>query len=671
VTVDGFRFTDPATAGASNVAIIGAGGNYGGLANDVVVRNNLFDAVTRIAVYTNGPATSSGVTVADNRVANPTRAAGCGTPPATASSSCGRQLFNLWQADKVRFDSNVVFAPPANGDRMRVLQVAFPTTPSLQTNSPADNIVITGNTVRNTCVFTCFSLAQRVDNVSITDNDIVVDAGNVVQVREELKAGRITIDHNTFVASAGAAVIVDPPAPPGPSDLSRVLVTRNSITAGGIANQRAETVAAPCNWWGQPTGPTGSQNLGPVDAVNPLQSSSLDAVCPISPAGIPDFNPVTPTRVFDTRAGTPPALRNVAKGRVGPTEPLAVQLTDLPGGLVPATGVGAVSINVTATGSVGPGFVTVAPCGSDANESSVNFETATDRANAVITQVSTTGTVCFWSSTPTYLVVDVNGWFKAPPGYNPIEPARLLDTRAGAPPALLTVPRIRLVAGVVLEVPVTNLPGLVPATGVGAVTLNVTSTRALSDGFVTVWPCGPIPNSSNLNFQRDRDGANLVIAPVSAAGTICFAADNPTDLVVDINGWFKKASGYTAVGPARVVDTRTGNAGLRTVPTQKLVPGSVLSVQLTGLPGGLVPATGVAAVSINVTSTRQLTNGFLTVVPCGAGTATSSVNFQAGLDRANAVITPVTAAGTICITASAPTDVLIDVNGWFSDTATP
>ena len=97
----------------------------------------------------------------------------------------------------------------------------------------------------------------------------------------------------------------------------------------------------------------------------------------------------------------------------------------------------------------------------------------------------------------------------------------------------------------------------------------------------------------------------------------------------------------------------------------------MLTVQVTDLPGGLVPASGVGAVSINVTSTRQLANGFLTVVPCGAATGTSSVNFQAGLDRANAVITPVSAAGTICITTSVPTDVVIDVNGWFSNAATP
>ena len=51
------------------------------------------------------------------------------------------------------------------------------------------------------------------------------------------------------------------------------------------------------------------------------------------------FTPVTPTRVFDTRSGTPTALRAVTKQQVGPTSPLKVKLADLPGGLVPASGV--------------------------------------------------------------------------------------------------------------------------------------------------------------------------------------------------------------------------------------------------------------------------------------------------------------------------------------------
>ena len=431
VTIDGLRFTDPGTAGASNVAIIGGGGNFGGDASGLTVRNNIFDAITRIAVYTNGPDVMSGATVTNNRVSNPTRATGCGSAP-VASSGCGRQLFNLWRMDKSTFSNNVVFAPAGNGDRVRVFQANFPSTPSLQTDSPADNLVIADNTIRNSCVYTCFTLATGVTNVSITGNDVEIDVGDIVQTHPVWTGGRVQIDHNHFVASAGRAVIVEGV---GGTAASGVTVTRNAITAGGVTNTLTGTVAAPCNWWGQTSGPLAAQIVGSVSATDPLAGADLDATCPLPPvtptpqvtptptttptpptaeAGIPDFNPVTPTRVFDTRVGTPAHLRDVAKLRVGPNHSLEVKLTDLPG-LVPSTGVGAVSINVTSTQSQGDGFVTVSPCPAINTSSNVNFQAAADRANAVITPVSATGTVCFTSSVDTDLVVDVNGWFKSPP----------------------------------------------------------------------------------------------------------------------------------------------------------------------------------------------------------------------------------------------------------------
>ncbi len=215
----------------------------------------------------------------------------------------------------------------------------------------------------------------------------------------------------------------------------------------------------------------------------------------------------------------------------------------------------------------------------------------------------------------------------------------------------------------------TDLPGLVPATGVGVVSINVTSTQSLGDGFVTVSPCTTTDAVSSLNFQAGDDAANLVLARVSATGTVCFNASAPTDLVVDVNGWFATAVGLHRGEPARVADTRPGTASLRDVPRTALVPGATLTVKLTDLTG-LVPATGVGAVSINVTSTRSTADGFLTVSPCGSTNVVSNVNFQAGLDRANAVLSPISAAGTVCVTSSAPTDVVIDVNGWFSNATT-
>jgi hypothetical protein len=85
---------------------------------------------------------------------------------------------------------------------------------------------------------------------------------------------------------------------------------------------------------------------------------------------------------------------------------------------------------------------------------------------------------------------------------------------------------------------VTDLAGVVPATGVGAVALNVTVTDPSGAGFITVYPCGSRTLVANVNYVAGQTVPNAVIAPVSPTGTVCFYSHATTDLVVDLNGWF-------------------------------------------------------------------------------------------------------------------------------------
>ena len=80
-----------------------------------------------------------------------------------------------------------------------------------------------------------------------------------------------------------------------------------------------------------------------------------------------------------------------------------------------------------------------------------------------------------------------------------------------------------------------------PASGVGAVSLNVTAvdTEAPNEGgYVTVYPCGTRPNASNLNFISGQIIPNAVIAPVSANGKVCFFVYGKAHLLADVNGWY-------------------------------------------------------------------------------------------------------------------------------------
>ncbi|MEO6157281.1 MAG: hypothetical protein ABIQ39_06590, partial [Ilumatobacteraceae bacterium] len=103
------------------------------------------------------------------------------------------------------------------------------------------------------------------------------------------------------------------------------------------------------------------------------------------------------------------ALRVVAKAKIGGSNVLQVKVTDLPG-YTPATGVSAVSLNVTATGTKGPGFLTVYACGAMEEVSSLNYNSGATVANAVLAPVSASGTICIYSLALTDVVVDINGW---------------------------------------------------------------------------------------------------------------------------------------------------------------------------------------------------------------------------------------------------------------------
>jgi hypothetical protein len=290
-------------------------------------------------------------------------------------------------------------------------------------------------------------------------------------------------------------------------------------------------------------------------------------------------------------------------------------------------------------------------------------------ANAVIAPLSAAGTVCIYSSAATDIIGDLNGWFPVGSVFTPIGPKRVFDTRADQlQPTLRSVTKTPIQAGAAVAVQLTDLGALVPASGVSAVSLNVTVTNAAAPGFITVYSCGSRELVSSVNFVTDLTVANAVIAPVSQAGTVCFYSSATTDLVVDINGWLNTGSGFTGVNPQRVVDTRAGQSpnALRQVQSRQVGGDYVLEVKVGDLPG-VVPASGVGAVSINITATETHASGYVTVYPCGTRQEVSNLNYTSGQTVANAVIASLSLTDTICVYAQTPVDIIIDINGWYSD----
>jgi hypothetical protein len=231
-----------------------------------------------------------------------------------------------------------------------------------------------------------------------------------------------------------------------------------------------------------------------------------------------EFHSFTPQRAFDLRQ----------TGLViTPSTPYAFQMT---GNFeIPITGVSSVVLNVTATGATAPGYITVWPCNqAQPYTSNLNYLPYQDIPNAVIATVDSNGQVCFASSSPTFLIADISGWFAQGSNLNVITPLRLFDTRP--------TKRVSTTPIHILDLSATSPVALGAAT---AVVLNVTAAGAPKSGFATVWPCDEAqPLTSNLNFDANEDIPNLVITKVSAANSVCFNASSPVHLIADLMGWF-------------------------------------------------------------------------------------------------------------------------------------
>ena len=360
------------------------------------------------------------------------------------------------------------------------------------------------------------------------------------------------------------------------------------------------------------------------------------------------FAPVAPARIVDTRIG-------FGAAHLGPQVSRRVQVTGTGG--VP-DGANALLANVTVTGPTGAGFLTLWNCSAaQPVVSTLNFSAGETVANAATVPLDGAGGLCAVSNVSADLVIDVSGYYStsAKGRYMPVSPNRLMDSRDAT----------RLAGGSVVELAVTNVGG-VPSSAT-AVALNVTGILPSRDGFVTAYPCGAMPPTSSLNPAAGRVTPNLVMAPVSTAGTVCFFTNADIDLVVDVVGYISSnaTTRLTPSQPFRFTDTRdqfrvevnAGQNGLR------LEAGQTILVAMAGQRG--LPA-NVRAVSANLTVVDATTAGFLTAWPCGDMPTASNVNYEPGAAIANAAELPLSSSGAICIYSSGSAQVIIDVNGWWS-----
>ena len=395
-------------------------------------------------------------------------------------------------------------------------------------------------------------------------------------------------------------------------------------------------------------------------------SATDSTVIQTATAGLAFF-PMTPCRVADTRNANGPFGGPILAGGSVRTFTLPSSSCGIPGTAQ------AYSLNITVVPPAGLGYLTAWPTGQPQPlVSTLNSSNGAVIANAAIVPAGTGGAISIYVSDATHVIIDINGYTAplssgaAALAFYPVTPCRVADTRNangafGGP---------SLAGGATRNFAVPSSACGIPSTAL-AYSLNVTAVPPGPLEYLSAWPAGqPQPYVSTLNALQGQIVANAAIVPAgtsaAAPGAISVFVSDPSNVILDINGYFAPPGGpgalyFYPVTPCRIADTRNaagtfggpllGTGSTRTFP----IPSSGC-----GLPAGAL------AYSLNMTVVPPAGLFYLSAWPAGqAQPVVSTLNDQQGQIVANAAIVPAGTSGGISVFVSDATNLIIDVNGYF------
>ena len=144
------------------------------------------------------------------------------------------------------------------------------------------------------------------------------------------------------------------------------------------------------------------------------------------------------------------------------------------------------------------------------------------------------------------------------------------------------------------------------------------------------------------------------VHPVTAAYSGNLDSSTSPTVLVTVGPGFM----LTSLSPCRVVDTRTSGSPIRAGTSQNFT--------IPELGGCNIPTTATAY-SLNVTVVPRGGLGFLTIWPTAQSRpVASTLNSLDGRIKASAAIVPAGLNGAVSVFASNTTDVILDINGYFS-----
>jgi hypothetical protein len=395
---------------------------------------------------------------------------------------------------------------------------------------------------------------------------------------------------------------------------------------------------------------------------------------PATPQGL-YFVPVTPCRVFDSRS------ESGKSGAFGPPVLSGGATRNIP---VPQAGCGipagaaAYSVNITVVPQQPLAYLTAFPAGTaQPVVSTLNSFDGRVVANAAIVPAGANDAISIFVTNRTHVIVDINGYFSATFGpssltFVAVTPCRIGDTRASSgfsgpsgPPSLSS--------GLARSFAIASNCGI--PTSARAVSANITAAPNGPLAYLSVYPSGQaFPNVSTLNSFGGQLRANAAIVPLGTDGAINLLASGQTDAIIDVNGYFVPFGGsrFFALPPCRLADTRADSGYILNFGPPFLVPlrpdGAVAYRTIRPSEGECaVPATA-RALSLNATAIPKGPLPFLTIYTTYPPPNASTLNSMEGQVVANAAIVSVLASfgQSFDVYASAPTDVVLDINGYFA-----
>jgi hypothetical protein len=368
------------------------------------------------------------------------------------------------------------------------------------------------------------------------------------------------------------------------------------------------------------------------------------------------FPLTTPARILDSRTGI--------GGHSAPLDANATWRIPVAGqNGIPLTAT-AVSLNLTAIGAAGGGFLSLYPAGGTRPDvSSVNFGGGHKVVpNHVIVPLGQDGALDLFSGAgdAVHALIDIDGYYSGQdvPGgrlYWDSSPTRVLDLRSL---------NVAIPAGTTMTLPVPGPPGSGLTVG-DVADINVTITNQTGVGFATVYPAGETtPNASTHNWVGPfQDTANRAAVRIGPGGgvNVTNGSTGSIQVIIDYFGSWNDVVGYRffSVAPTRVVDTRA---------TSPLFTGETRWLDTTGWVN-VSPRPWLLVGNLTGDQPTSATYFQLWTDAAGLPPQPSNLNLQSGETRANSFILPNAFGGDQVNLRNAfgAAHAILDVFGYFDD----